>query len=472
MSATSMSATLGHRSTIGSRLDRLPFSSFHTRVVVLIALGLFIDVFDIYLAGGVLAAMVKDGWSTMSANASFISATFLGMVVGSYVAGVMGDRYGRRFSYQFNLALFGLASIAAAFAPSMTILVVLRFVMGMGLGAEIVVGYATLAEFVPARSRGRWMVVVATTTNSALAISSLISLWVIPNLGWRAMFAGVGIAAMALWVARKGMPESPRWLESKGRYAEADAVVSALEAEAAKRGPLPPVIARPVVAAAPVSIWVLFSKPVIRRTMLGILINIVLGFGLYGFVQWVPSFLVHQGLDVSTSLAFSTILSFGGPVGSLIALAFADRIRHKTGIVGASIIAAIMGCIFPFTGGGALFLFTGFCLVCAIYANNAFGFVAHVPELFPTEYRLRGAGLCITVGRLATSAIQFAVVAVFAWGGFAGVVIMLSLVFVIQAVLVGAFDIDTKQRALEDIAPEVGLPDIATAQPVMMSQVH
>jgi putative MFS transporter len=463
-----ITSTQGQRGTIGGRLDRLPFCSFHTRVVVLIALGLFIDVFDIYLAGGVLAALVKSGWSTMQANASFISATFLGMVVGSWGAGILGDRFGRRFSYQFNLALFGVASLAAAFAPSMTVLIALRFVMGVGLGAEIVVGYSTLTEFVPARSRGRWMVLVAATTNSALAVSSVVSLWVIPNLGWRAMFAGVGVAALALWLVRKAMPESPRWLESKGRYAEADAIVSEIEQVAARRGPLAPVVVAPPVDTSPVSLLVLFSRPVIRRTLIGILLNIVLGFGLYGFVQWVPSFLVRQGMDVSTSLAFTTFLSFGGPVGSVIALLFADRIRHKTGIVCASLVAAVMGCIFPFTGGGALFLFTGFCLVTAIYANNAFGFVAHVPELFPTQYRLRGAGLCITVGRLATSAIQFAVVAVFAWGGLAGVVIMLSLVFLVQAVLVGLFDIDTRQRTLEEIAP--GRPHMADhASPELMS---
>jgi putative MFS transporter len=438
---------------IGSRLDRLPFCSFHTRVVILIALGLFIDVCDIYLAGGVLASLVKSGWSTMEANASFISATFLGMVVGSWMAGILGDRYGRRFSYQFNLALFGLASLAAALAPSMTVLIALRFVMGVGLGAEIVVGYSTLAEFVPARSRARWMVLVAATTNTALAVTSVVSLWVIPHFGWRPMFAGIGVAALALWVARKAMPESPRWLESKGRHADADAIVTGVEAIAARRGPLPPIVVLPAVDHTPVSIWVLFTRPVIRRTLIGILLNIVLGFGLYGFVQWMPSFLVRQGLDVQTSLAFTTILSFGGPIGSLLALMFADRIRHKTGIVCASLIAAVMGCIFPFTGGGALFLFTGFCLVSAIYFNNAFGFVAHVPELFPTQYRLRGAGLCITVGRLTTSLIQFAVVAVFAWGGLAGVVGMLSAVFLVQAILIGVFDIDTRQRGLEEIAP-------------------
>ncbi len=449
--------------TVGARLDRLPLSRFHARVVALIAVGLFLDVFDIYVAGGVLAALLKSGWSSIEANASFIAVTFLGMVVGSWLAGVLGDRYGRRFTYQFNLALFGLASLAAAVAPSMAVLIALRFVMGIGLGAEIVTGYASLSEFVPARCRGRIMVLVATTTNSGLLVCSLLSLWVIPAFGWRVMFVGVGVAAMLLWVARKAMPESPRWLESRGRHAEADAIVAAVEAECTRRGPLPPVPAGIAVMPATVSARVLFTPAVIRRTLLGILLNVVLGFGLYGFVQWVPSFLVHQGMAVSTSLAFTTVLSLGAPVGSLLALLFADRIRHKTGIVCASVVAAVAGCIFPFTGGGALFLLTGFVLVCAIYANNAFGFVAHVPELFPTHYRLRGVGLCITVGRLATSGIQYLVVLVLAWGGFSGVVTMLSLVFVVQAVLVGLFDIDTRQRSLEEIGAEPLLSDLHPA---------
>ena len=446
---------------IGARLDRLPLSRFHTRIVAMTAAGLFVDVFDIYLAGGVLAALVQSGMSTMAGNASFISATFLGMVAGSWMAGVLGDRYGRRFSYQFNLMLFGLASIAAAFAPNMIVLIALRFVMGLGLGAEIVVGYATLAEFVPARCRGRFMILVAGTTNSALAICSAISLLVIPHLGWRTMFAGVGVMALVLWFLRKSMPESPRWLESKGRHAEAEAIVAQAEAASiARHGALPPVAAVTPVATVPVTMMVLFSRPVIRRTLIGILLNIVLGFGLYGFVQWLPTFLVKRGMDVATSLAFSTILSFGGIIGSAIALLFADRVRHRTGIVCASLVAATMGCVLPFTGNGALFLFVGFCLVSAIYANNAFGFVAHVPELFPTEYRLRGTGLCITVGRLATSAIQSLVVMTFAWGGLTGVVVTLSAVFVLQAALVGAFDIDTRRRSLEEIgAVQEGRPE-------------
>src|ERR1700761_5210199 len=125
----------------GARLDRLPICSFHWRILALIGAGMFLDAFDIYLAGGVLGAVLKQGWSTLELNAAFVSATFVGMTLGAWSAGILGDRFGRRFSYQVNLAIFGLASLAAAVAPTMTALIGARFFIGIGLGAEIVVGY-------------------------------------------------------------------------------------------------------------------------------------------------------------------------------------------------------------------------------------------------------------------------------------------------------------------------------------------
>ncbi len=141
----------------GSRLDRLPIGPFHRRIMFLIGIGMFFDGFDIYLAGTVLGVTLKTGFSTLPQNAMFISATFVGMMLGSFATGFLGDRYGRRFTYQFNLLVFGLASLAAAFAPNMAILIACRFVMGFGLGAENVVGYSTMTEFVPAKTRGKWL---------------------------------------------------------------------------------------------------------------------------------------------------------------------------------------------------------------------------------------------------------------------------------------------------------------------------
>src|SRR6476660_10625643 len=213
----------------GSRLDRLPIGPFHRRIMILIGIGMFFDGFDIYLAGTVLGVTLKTGFSTLPQNAMFISATFVGMMLGSFATGFLGDRYGRRFTYQFNLMIFGLASLAAAFAPDMWTLNALRLVMGLGLGAEIVVGYSTLTEFVPPASRGRWLAFMAFLVVSGLPVTTLLGNLIIPSFGWRPMFVIAGIGALIVWYLRKALPESPRWLETNGRDAEAEGVLAAIE---------------------------------------------------------------------------------------------------------------------------------------------------------------------------------------------------------------------------------------------------
>src|SRR5471032_2978319 len=117
---------------VGGRLDRLPISAFHHRIFWLVGAGMLFDGFDLYVFTNVLPAAAQSGFSTPLQNADFISKTFLGMTIGALLTGFLGDRYGRRFTYQINLLVFGLASLAAAFAPDMTTLIWLRFVMGLG----------------------------------------------------------------------------------------------------------------------------------------------------------------------------------------------------------------------------------------------------------------------------------------------------------------------------------------------------
>src|ERR1700722_8260161 len=222
----------------GARLDRLPVSAFHRRVFALVAIGMFFDGFDIYIAGTVLGTTLHSGFSTMGQNAAFVSMTFVGMMLGSFFTGFLGDRFGRRFTYQANLALFGLASLAAAFAPSMTVLIGLRFLMGVGLGAENVVGYSTLTEFAPAATRGRWLGFMAVVVVTGLPVAVLLSTVMIPHYGWRSLFVLGGIGALIVWYIRKALPESPRWLESVGRMAEAEALMQSIEREAAQGQPL------------------------------------------------------------------------------------------------------------------------------------------------------------------------------------------------------------------------------------------
>src|SRR6185437_15007493 len=306
---------LGGGLNAGERLDRLPFGKPHRRILFLIAAGMFFDAMELYLAGGVLGALVKTGYSTVELNAQFVSWTFFGLVVGSWMAGVLGDRYGRRFCYQLNLAIFGIASLAAAAAPGMQVLIVCRFLMGIGLGAEIVVGYGTLSEFAPAAVRGRAIAMLSFLTNLSVFVAAFLGMWVIPHLGWRYMFVIVGVGALFVWLLRKNMPESPRWLESQGRFEEADRIVRTFETEVGRTEPVRQSAAQ--VPKEPVPISIVFSRPLLMRTSVGILLNVVMGFCLYGFLGWLPTFFVKQGFSIASSLEWTTVMASGGPIGAL-----------------------------------------------------------------------------------------------------------------------------------------------------------
>lgn len=440
----------------GARLDRLPVSAFHRRLLGLIAGGMFFDGFDVYLAGGVLGALVKDGMSDLDQNAAFISATFAGMTVGALTAGILGDRFGRRFSYQSNLAIFGLASLAGAVAPSMGWLIVLRFVMGIGLGAEIVIGYAMLSEFVPPTVRGKWAASLAFVANSALLVATMLNFLVVPRFGWRWMFASAGIGALSVFFLRKSMPESPRWLQSVGRHEEADRVLDAIERDvvaetgrilappSAMPGPAPGVTDE----AAPPRIS--FAA----RLAVASVVNVATGLALYGFVAWVPTFLIRQGFSVATSLGYSAVMSLGGPLGAVLAYTLSDRIGRKAGLVLAAFCTLAFGGIYCRSGDLYVLAGTGFALFTSIYFLLSVGVSTYVPELFETAHRMRAVGIASTLGRLATMASPFAVVSCFNYAGITGVYGLLAAALVIMIVVVAILGVETRGKALERIGSD------------------
>jgi putative MFS transporter len=434
----------------GARLDRLPVSAFHRRVFALVAIGMFFDGFDIYIVGTVLGTTLKSGFSTMGQNAAFVSMTFVGMMLGSFFTGFLGDRFGRRFTYQANLALFGLASLAAAFAPNMSVLIALRFLMGVGLGAENVVGYSTLTEFAPAATRGRWLGFMAVVVVTGLPVAVLVSTVMIPAFGWRSMFVLGGIGALVVWYIRKALPESPRWLESVGRNAEAEALLARIEAEASRRGTLAPVAASTAPAPSR-ALSTLFVPPLASRMVLGCIALIVINTLIYGFITWLPSFFVKQGLSIAASFNFTLIMSLGAPVGSAIGALTADRWGRKPTLIGASVVAIVFGAIYPFVTDPVLLPLVGFALTVPMYVLVALLFGIYIPELFPTEVRLRASGICNTFGRGATIVTPFLVVKLFTDYGVVGVLaLMIGLLFVL-IVAVMVLGIEPRRRSLEDL---------------------
>jgi MFS transporter, putative metabolite:H+ symporter len=415
----------------GARLDRLPFGLFHGRMLALIGAGTFLDGFDIFLSGAVLADRLNAGWSTLQQNAAFNAATFGGIMIGALLAGILGDRFGRRPCCRGNLLVFGVASLGAMIAPDMRTLSALRFIMGLGLGSESVVAYAILAELMPVKSRGRCMAALLLIVNFSAFAASIVGLWVIPTFGWRYMFAIVGVGALIVWFLRRSIPESPRWLESRGRHEDANEVLRAIELEFET---LPsPTLVPERVGSAPrqVSILVLLRRDVLPRTMLGCLFSITYGVCIYGLLGWLPSFFVKQGLDVVRTLQFTTAMNLGAPFGSLLQLVVADRLGRRDSLIYGSIATAIMALIYSHVFEPAALIVVGFTLVTSIYFWLTAGFTM-VAELFPTEFRIRGAGFCNAVGRAATILVQFAVVPLFGWGGVNAVVVPIVALLLVQ----------------------------------------
>jgi MFS transporter, putative metabolite:H+ symporter len=441
----------------GGRLDRLPIGAFHYRIMILIGIGMFFDGFDIYLAGTVLGVTLKSGFSTLNQNAVFISATFVGMMLGSFGTGFLGDRYGRRFTYQFNLLVFGLASLAAAFAPNMTILIACRFVMGVGLGAENVVGYATMTEFVPARTRGRWLGLTTVCVVTGLPVALLVASLMVPAFGWRSMFILGGIGALVVWYLRKNLPESPRWLEAVGRKEEAEALMQSIEREASQGRPLPVPVAAPAVAASG-ELATLFAPPLLMRMIVGSVCLITINTLLYGFVTWLPVFFIKQGLSVATSFGYSLLMALGAPIGSAIGALTADRWGRKPTIIGSSALAVVLGIIYPMISDPVALPAVGFALTIPIYVLVALLFGIYIPELFPTEVRLRASGIVNTLGRGATIVTPFLVVMLFEARGVAGVMSLMIALLLVQIATVWTLGIEPRHRSLEELKGDEAAP--------------
>ena len=437
----------------GARLDRLPVSSFHYRIFWLVGAGMFFDGYDLYVASGVLAATIQSKFSTLPQNLQFISLTFVGMTIGALITGFVGDWLGRRFTYQINLLIFGLASLAAAFAQDMDQLIACRFVQGLGLGAEIVVGYSTLTEFVPPKSRGRWLSFMAFVVVAGFPVTALLSYLIIPTFGWRPMFVIAGVGSLIVWYLRKNLPESPRWLESKGRTDEAEALMLKIEEEVATAGPLPaPAPSAPV---RQLDATAMLRPPILQRMIVGSWVLITINTLIFGFVIFLPQFFLRQGLTITNSLGYTVVLAGGSLIGCAIGAFTSDFIGRRWSIIGASILTIIAGWIyasFNAESDPALVLGVGFALITVIYIQTAILFGVYTPELFPTEIRLRANGICNTLGRGATVVSPFIVGWLMLNYKLPGVIGLMIGLLVVQILVVWIWGVEPRQRGLEEVA--------------------
>lgn len=449
--------------TAGTRLDNLPIGKFHRRLVLLVGLGMFFDSFDNTLSSAVLASMLPSGFSTLELNSLFLSATFAGLAIGAAFSGWLSDRIGRSFAFQFNLALFGIVALCSAISPSMGVLIPLRFLMAVGMGAEYVICYGMITEFIPRAHRGWYLGILGIFGGFGVSLSSLIGWVVIPAWSWRGMFVIGGVGALIAWWLRRRMPESPRWLESRGRHEEAEAVIQRVESESgfpsqkfSLTSPVQQLNGAVNEKAEWVPITVLFSRPVIRRTLMALILTVICLFGSYSVTGWMPTFFVKQGMTVTSSLGFNAAIMSGYVAGPLLCMLIADRLGRRRSIVMSGTLAAVFAAIYPFMTNPALIIAIGFILV-AMAASFLTLCLGTVPEFFPTAIRFRGGGLAQTVGRVCLIGSPFVVLWLFSSFGIIGVILTVSGLYVAVTLIYAAARVDTSREALAAIDP-AGFP--------------
>lgn len=445
-----------------SRLDNLPACPYHRRVMWLVGLGMFFDSFDNTLSGSVLASLLKIGFSTLELNSIFLSATFVGLAIGAALAGWMSDRFGRCFAFQFNLALFGVLAFCCAFAPSMPVLIAIRGLMGIGMGAEYVMCYGLIVELMPASKRGRYLGLLGLFGGFGVAMSSTVGALVIPVFSWRAMFIIAGCGTLCVWWLRRQLPESPRWLEAVGRHEEAEAILQRIEKEAGVTSPVrAPVTATPSASGKTavsdhkwIPISVLFTRPVIKRTMMAVILNVTCVFGSYSVTGWMPSFFVNEGMTISRSLGFNAAMMAGYIAGPLLCMWLGDRLGRRWGIVLFGTLAAFFAAIYPFMQEPYLIVACGFVLVAMVASFLTLG-LGTTPEFFPTAYRFRGGGFAQTVGRIGLISSPFVVLALYQSYGIGGVIAAISGMYLTVTILMAVAGIDTRPETLKALAEQI-----------------
>jgi MFS transporter, putative metabolite:H+ symporter len=442
--------------SIAARLNRLPITRIHRSVVIIAGIGTFFDLFDIFLAG-VLATVLTERFHLSRVSLpAVIGSGFLGMFFGALALGSFADRVGRRTAFLVNLGIYSLFTLLGGFSTNAAMLIVTRFVAGIGIGAEPPLVDAYLSEILPPRHRGRFIAIAYTIGFLGVPAVGFLARVLVPVHvlgldGWRWLFVVGSVGGGIVWFLRKRLPESPRWLESVGRLAEAEAITAQLEDEALRFGPLaePNSNERPAPGSA--SFAVLFSSEYRGRTAVLWIFQIFQTVGYYGFGTLVPLVLASKGFSVVTSLAYTSVVFLGYPIGSALSWLFVERIDRRWLIVGSALLMSVCGLALGAAAAPAAIIASGlaYTIVSNVFSNAMHIFQA---EIFPTFIRATATGTAYGLSRLSSAALPFVLLPVLQRWGAAWMFAAVATAMLIVMIDIGLFAPSTTGRPLEQLA--------------------
>jgi putative MFS transporter len=441
---------------VGNALDEAKISPLHRRIVGLIAAGYFFDVIDFTIFGALVPFLLQSKFATGAEVAAIGSATIFGMFLGTAGQGEFTDRFGRRFIYQFNLLLFGVFTILGAFAPSVTLLIVCRFIAGIGLGAEQPLAFAYAGEYSPKRIRGRILAIVHFIGGACVwpIGTALVLLFgnfaTMPEYVWRGVWLLIGAGALIVWVFRFTLPESPRFLATHGRGDEALKVLERLGI----KGPTEPLSSDAASNTKSDPIGIVFRMFPVRVVAGMICFTAFFGVAI-GLGAWLPNMMNAKGFSITKSLQYTLVMNFAVPCASIFMMYALDKYGRKITSVCAFVAAGLMAIVFANAGTPMELMIAGFIMVFFVQvAGNSMQIFTS--EVFPTNARASGFGLASGVGRLATAFIMPTILWVQNGWGLTTVFVCLAIMLLIAAAAVTQLGPEARQKSLDEIAPPTG----------------
>jgi putative MFS transporter len=456
---------------IAARLDRLPPSRTVWTIVLLISLGGVFEFYDLFFTGYVAPGMIKSGLFTpaslgifaglkniaVAGFGTFVFCTFAGLWVGVVLFSQVADKAGRRVVFTWSLLWYMVCTAIMAFQQSGQALNIWRFIAGIGFGVQLVTIDTFISEIIPRAERGQAFSINQVITFAAVPLVALLAWLLVPLQpagfdGWRWVILIGSVGAIAVWLLRCGIPESPRWLALHGRVAEAEAILGDIErkvvAEIGHALP-PPRRATPEEGGKGRFIEI-FAPRYIERTIMLSIFNMAQVIGFYGFAAWVPTLLISRGITVTHSLEYSFIIAIANPFGPLIGTLFADKIERKVQINVSLLLMGLFMGAFSLATSPAILIVLGVLFTLAANVMS-YAYHSYQAELYPTRIRARAIGFVYSWSRIAAAFAGLAIGYFLHAGGVPAVAVFIGIAMVVGIVVIGVFGPGTKGLALEQI---------------------
>lgn len=428
--------------TIDEALDRAGAGTYQKRLIGIFGLVWTADAMQVLAVGFTAASIAATFGLTVPQALQTGTLFFLGMLVGAIGFGRLADRIGRRNVLIVTVladAIFGTLSI---FAPDFTILLLLRFLTGAAVGGTLPVDYAMMAEFLPARNRGRWLVMLEGFWATGTLIVALAA-WVLSLLevedAWRYIFAVTALPALIGFGLRFLVPESPLYLMRTGRSDEAKSIIDQILVTNGKQMlPASQQLAQP----APVPEVKIFSGPLRRRSILILAVWFLVSISYYGVFVWMPPKLAGEGFGFVRGYGFLVLIALAQLPGYALAAYGVEKWGRRPTLVGFCLLSAA-GCFLFVVASGSILIGASLLIMSFALLGTWGALYAFTPELYPTASRATGMGAAGAMARfgglIAPSAMAFVVAQSFglAIAVFAGLLVLAGL---------AAFMIDAETR--------------------------